>query len=593
MIVLDDPSVINNRNIGDVWVPLLSPLDMQVAVPPDHFHEIEPKIGSFAIQPHYTEIGRIVASVVSGAEANGWWLRHKTVHSDKEIVFYRAGDGSIGREERLHNDILASFHPKRTDTEPARHAAGTGEPPDSHGIVASVDIPESAQASGPGTGAPVVASLQEIPGSEERIPSARTPVPGSPRIAKEAERPAAVKLAAGQARSGARSGSLDDRVRSQRRDPPVLADSIKDPFQYAAAPDSDTVSVEITAVTANVYRDLSPGLPVVGIGRCGDRLKARSEDSLWYLVDFFGVPGFLSKSDAAVVTPASSRGIPTVLRPPAAVAIPVLILFALAIFALSGSFSGRSRPGRIDCLLIARRTKRIPYSAVDARSVSLVSYLKNLGFHVKVTKKLDQLNDFLLLNVPDVVCIDWNFADDIQDTVIRMLREQMLSADFTLLYYNISDTPQITDEDFLGGRTFYFGNDFAVPDLNKVIPMIKTGLDSSQKHPDKPISFLEGKIGEDALTEILQLMDINKKTGCLLIEHHHPVGMIFIESGIITNAITNSHVAEAAVFELLSMKHGRFQFLPGKKPVKQQMQLDIVAVLMEKAKLVDEKFSNA
>ena len=81
------------------------------------------------------------------------------------------------------------------------------------------------------------------------------------------------------------------------------------------------------------------------------------------------------------------------------------------------------------------------------------------------------------------------------------------------------------------------------------------------------------------------MMDINKKTGCLLVENHHPEGMIFFEDGIITYAITNSQVAEQAVFDILSMKHGRFQFLPDKKPTKRQMQLDIVGCFNGKSKV--------
>jgi sulfur relay (sulfurtransferase) DsrF/TusC family protein len=77
------------------------------------------------------------------------------------------------------------------------------------------------------------------------------------------------------------------------------------------------------------------------------------------------------------------------------------------------------------------------------------------------------------------------------------------------------------------------------------------------------------------------------------VKNLHPVGMIFFEEGLITYAMTNSKVAEQAVFDILSMKDGSFQFLPGKKPTTRQMELDVMSALMENAKYVDENLDNS
>jgi hypothetical protein len=84
------------------------------------------------------------------------------------------------------------------------------------------------------------------------------------------------------------------------------------------------------------------------------------------------------------------------------------------------------------------------------------------------------------------------------------------------------------------------------------------------------------------------MMDVNKKTGCLIVETDHPAGMVFFEDGIITYSITNSQIAEAAVFEILAMKQGRFHFMHGKKPLSRQMQVGVVQILMEQATFLDE-----
>jgi len=230
----------------------------------------------------------------------------------------------------------------------------------------------------------------------------------------------------------------------------------------------------------------------------------------------------------------------------------------------------------------------VKYSNINNNSISLAKYLRNYGFQIISSKGLVQVSAYLHLNIPEIICVDWKFDPDIQDKINDMLRFKMLTADFLLIYYNVTSPSSVKKCDYFDDRTFFFGKNLTISDLNSVLSMIKMKPEPLQKDSDESKSCLEGKITEETLTEIFQMMDTNKKTGCLMVENHRPLGMIFFEEGIITFAVTDKLTAEEAVFELLSMKHGRFQFLPDKKPTTRQMNLDTLAVLMERAKLDDE-----
>jgi hypothetical protein len=120
-----------------------------------------------------------------------------------------------------------------------------------------------------------------------------------------------------------------------------------------------------------------------------------------------------------------------------------------------------------------------------------------------------------------------------------ILRFKMLTADFLLIYYNVTVPSSVKKSDYFDDRTFFFGKNLTISDLNSVLSMVKM-KPSPQEDSDDLKSCLEGKITEDTLTEIFQMMDTNKKTGCLTVEHHRPVGMIFFEEGIITFAVTDN-----------------------------------------------------
>ncbi|HEX3020060.1 MAG TPA: hypothetical protein VHP36_07145, partial [Chitinispirillaceae bacterium] len=130
MIILDDNDVINNQNINTIWVSLLTPLKFPVAVPSDYFFEIEPRIGSFSIQPFYKEIGRVVASVINEASSNNWVIKQKSIYTDKSIFYYRNENGSISKKNQIENPIAVVYYPKTISTpvEEAVIAQHTPEP---------------------------------------------------------------------------------------------------------------------------------------------------------------------------------------------------------------------------------------------------------------------------------------------------------------------------------------------------------------------------------------------------------------------------------------------------------------------------------
>jgi hypothetical protein len=247
----------------------------------------------------------------------------------------------------------------------------------------------------------------------------------------------------------------------------------------------------------------------------------------------------------------------------------------------------RNNKGRNNCLLITKRKKLIKYSDLLNPSISLSKHLKNYGFNIIMSKNLNQISDHLLFNLPEIICIDWRFDSEIQSKFYKILKEQMFSAEFILIFYNVTDSSEIK-MGYYEDRTFYLSTDFTISDLNKILSIIKKRSQMQKGPVDKTNPQFEGKIMEETLSEIFQMMDINKKTGCLIVETDHPAGMIFFEDGVITYAISNSQINEPAIFEILAMKSGRFHFLPGKKPLSRHMQVSVVAILMEQAKYVDE-----
>ncbi len=216
------------------------------------------------------------------------------------------------------------------------------------------------------------------------------------------------------------------------------------PFQFTAS-NHDKYKIEIIAASTSIYKELTSDFPILGLGQSGDKLNVTSEDSLWYCVDFNGTSGFLSKADARKFTQknffAKLAGYDYLLM---IIAIIVLIAVLSLIYVLIRlKILRHNRMNKIKCLMITKKKKFIKYSNINDKYISLVKYLKNYGFHVIQSKNLKHTSDLLLFNIPDIICIDWQFEMDIQSKVYEMLKDQAFGTSFILIFYNIVDPSSI------------------------------------------------------------------------------------------------------------------------------------------------------
>jgi hypothetical protein len=597
MIIVNDHAVINNRNVASTWLSLLSPLRIPVAVPSDYFYELEPRIGSFAIKPHYREIGRVVASVINSAQANNWKLIQKRIYTDKSIFYLRNDDGSISKQNQLRSDIIASLHPKIKEATPGIKPVRSETAPKqqselSYNVTAPKPKPSATSNKSPAS-AGFGNELQKIHTGNTNTP-ASTPAEktGSPGPGKDIRKSIQHVARTSNEVADKKIPAIKKNIPEKSTVQPVAlagADSFENRSLFAEESGRRRYDIEVTAMTAKVFRALAPEFPVLGMVKSGDKLEVFDEDSFWYSVAFMGDTGFLSKADARIVPEEKTFALFPGVNYQWIIITAVCLLTAVLILSvlLAIRMIRHSRTIRYNCLLIAKKSKKIKYSKLYNKNVCLNNYLKNHGFRVRKVNDIDKKGVASLFCLPDLICVDWQFGINIQDEVYNLLKEGMCTSNFILIFYNIPAVSEIKKNSYYDDRTFFFDTLFTVSDMSKILSVFLSDSHTSQL-TDQTKSCLEGKISGDTLSEIFQMMDMGKKTGCLLVEDQHPVGMLFFEDGTITYAITSTQITQQAVFEILSTRHGRFKFLPGKKPVKKQMQLNTLAVLMEKAQIIDE-----
>jgi hypothetical protein len=122
-----------------------------------------------------------------------------------------------------------------------------------------------------------------------------------------------------------------------------------------------------------------------------------------------------------------------------------------------------------------------------------------------------------------------------------------------------------------------------IPTLSDI--QVKTLSDSTTT----PIrSNIEGDIFDDSLLDFFQLIDIGRKTGCLIVEQEIQVGMIFFEYGRINYAATAECNGFEAVFEILGLTQGRFKFQNNIRTEYKNLDVTVMEIIMDWARVQDE-----
>lgn len=99
---------------------------------------------------------------------------------------------------------------------------------------------------------------------------------------------------------------------------------------------------------------------------------------------------------------------------------------------------------------------------------------------------------------------------------------------------------------------------------------------------------LQGSLKDFDITDILQLIHMNKKDGCLEIKTDEDEGRIFFEGGLVKHAETATTSGENAVQKILMWSDGTFHFLPEKKSERKTIELPIQHLMLEAARKIDE-----
>ncbi len=224
---------------------------------------------------------------------------------------------------------------------------------------------------------------------------------------------------------------------------------------------------------------------------------------------------------------------------------------------------------------------------IELRKVTLETFNKPVkiadvftknGYSPLLTSSTIQMQQLIRRYMPDIFVVDWR-----EQRAVNYLRKELsgysLSSAETVVLLNIPKNRHAEAKEAFGSAVCLCFEEFPheatlVEALNK-----KGGNDPE----------LTGRIRKgDTIPSVMQLLETERATGCLVTEDTSPLSVIYYQEGAIVHSEDRiGNRGEEAIYTALRAKKGRFQFLSDRRSPMQSTHFSVMEILLSFAERSD------
>lgn len=217
----------------------------------------------------------------------------------------------------------------------------------------------------------------------------------------------------------------------------------------------------------------------------------------------------------------------------------------------------------------------------DPKLVRIVSlYLGSRGYRVETMLDGDAAYRQATECLPDLIVADIGMPGMDGYELCRRLRRN--SATRTIPFIFLTGRHQDTDK--MKARKVGSDDFITKPcPLERLLQSIETLMDRVEQAKKIPLDRigLAGRIEEIDLLDMIQTLELDQKTGALVLSHSERTATLYFRDGVIVDADIRSPGREEPLFMLLGWKTGRFLFLPDAVPERMPITASLANLLFQ------------
>lgn len=225
-------------------------------------------------------------------------------------------------------------------------------------------------------------------------------------------------------------------------------------------------------------------------------------------------------------------------------------------------------------------------------------YLSMEGYEVVCVADGSEALAEVELWIPDLIITDVMMPKMDGWDLVEQLRRKADLLLVPIIYVTALGGGQDRIRGFRNGGDDYLTKPFELEELHLRVQRalsrretLERDLRAGQRIIDVPDDrAISGSLAQIGLPSVLTLLEMERKSGVLLVQCEDPVATvrIFIQSGRVVAARSDSERNEQAVFLALAWSRGRFEFAPLDFEIDEEVRMTTTGLIMEGARFMDE-----
>lgn len=235
--------------------------------------------------------------------------------------------------------------------------------------------------------------------------------------------------------------------------------------------------------------------------------------------------------------------------------------------------------GTLQVIIFSTKDQNVA-SAFSSVHKRMSSCFREIGFQVFFSETLQ----IELEKYPTMIAVDYKKNKRPVKAVERLFRRHKDMVNLPVMFYNVPN-PSEFETSLRIPNSYILGEMFKEQDLMKVASTVVQTAEKGQPN------VLQGSITGDGISEILQLLELGKRTGMLKIRDSKKqlLGEMGFHVGVVVFARSARGVGDVAALDIVGFKTGRFNFVAQEIEI-HNCELTATSLIMHSAQLEDEQY---
>ncbi|MGH2397711.1 MAG: response regulator [bacterium] len=219
------------------------------------------------------------------------------------------------------------------------------------------------------------------------------------------------------------------------------------------------------------------------------------------------------------------------------------------------------------------------------RIVSL--YLSNRDCHVDTALSGEEAIKKVAAEHPDLIIADIGMPGMDGYELCSRLRRDASTRTIPFIFLTARDQDQDKIKARKVGADDYLIKPCPLERLAQSVETVMDRIEQARKIPLDRIG-MSGRIEEVDLLDMIQTLELDQKTGALVLSHGERTGTLYFRNGVIVEADLRSPKREEPLFRLLGWKTGRFLFIPDAVPERMPITASMANLLFQDLRALEE-----